>query len=109
ELVTLCLLPTRDIGETGRDGLSGVGEIDACPLAVRRRRTVQAGSPVLTVETGGRGPVERRQVTLPLPARIENPGHFLVPFRGLLEASEALVEWDQADKRGTAVLDVLLN
>lgn len=108
ELVTLCLSHTRDIFREGRDVLAGVGEIDACPLAVRRRLTVCAGSPVLTIETGGQGQVQRAEVTMPVPARIETPGHFVVPFRGLLEASEGLVEWDQDNRRGTAVLDVLV-
>jgi len=108
ELVTLCLSHTRDIFREGRDVLAGVGEIDACPLAVRRRLTVRAGSPVLTIETGGQGQVQRAEVTMPVPARIETPGHFVVPFRGLLEASEGLVEWDQDNRRGTAVLDVLV-
>ncbi|WP_374713116.1 S8 family peptidase [Symbiobacterium terraclitae] len=108
ELVTLCLSHTRDIVWEGRDVLAGVGEIDACPLAVRRRLTVRAGSNVLTIETGGQGPVQRAEVTMPLPARIEPPGHFMVVFRGLLEGSDALVEWDQTQQQGTATVDVLL-
>lgn len=108
ELVTLCLWHTRDIFQEGRDVLSGVGEIDGCPLVVRRRLTVQDGSTVLTVDTSGKPMVQTEKRSLPIPARIEPPGHFVVHFRGLLEAADALVEWDQDNRRGTAVLDLLV-
>lgn len=107
ELVTLCLLHTRDIGPAGRDVLAGVGEIDGCPLAERRRITVQVGSDVLTVERSADGPVQKERVKMPLAARIEPPGHFVVPYRGLMEGVGALVEWDAAEQKGMATVDVV--
>jgi hypothetical protein len=107
EAVTLCLSHTRDISIAGRDVVSGVGEIDACPLAQRRRITVETEATSIQVETSGRGPVQRTDVALQVPARIEPPGHFVTQFRPMAESAGALVEFDPERNVGTATIDVV--
>lgn len=107
ELVTLHYWQTRDIGPHGRDLTSGVGQVDAVPLAVKRKVTVQADSSVLSVVEL---PVNQTsQVALSVPAHIvDPPGSFVVPYRAESEALGARVSYDGTTKTGIAEIDVIL-
>lgn len=110
EGVVLGLWHTRDIGPAGRDVLSGVGEIDACPLVQRRRITMEAGQLAVRVETQDiHGSHAEMAVTLDAPARIEPPGHFVSQFRPQADSLGAHeVAWDPLmPDRGEAMIDVL--